>query len=222
MSNRKKSSAATATATAKGSDEVEQLLQAAQDEMLLKLSVDTHMSRVAPDYLDPDLHRRFHALRSRPSSSQSKSHSQQQKQSPAAPPQKPQRELKGEEENKEQLSKVIVDDELKGVLGDDLSARFAALKASLFSSSSSSNPTPAATTAANEVRIGLEKPNGDDNNEEDEVEKVIQWAMDAARLDPSPSSEDDDDHLDSDEDDDDSDDDDDVLKHKNKETKSRK
>ncbi|XP_022725694.1 coiled-coil domain-containing protein 1 isoform X2 [Durio zibethinus] len=216
MSNRKKCSAATAV----GSDEVEQLLQSAQDEVLLKLSVDSHMSRVAPDYLDPDLHRRFQALRSRPSSSQSKSHSLQQKQSSAAQPSKPRQEQK-EEEKKERISKVAVvdnvDEELRGVLGDDLSARFAALKASL---SSSSNPTPVAASTTNEVRIGLEKSNGD-YDEEDEVEKVIQWAIDAARLDPSPPSDDDNDQIDSDSDDNDSDDDDDP-KHKNKEPKSRK
>ncbi|EOX99043.1 hypothetical protein QUC31_014846 [Theobroma cacao] len=208
MSNRKKSSA-----TAE-SDEVEQLLQAAQDEMLLKLSVDSHMSRVAPDYLDPNLHRRFQALRSRPSTSQSKS--QLQKQSPA--PLKQQQQQK-EEEKKEQKSKVVVvgnvDEELRGVLGDDLSARFAALKASL-SSSFSSDPAPAATTKG--VSIGLDKSDGED--EEDEVENVIRWAMDAARLDPSPPSDDDDDHIDSDVDDNDDDNDDDYPKNKKKESKS--
>lgn len=217
MSNRKKSSAA----TAEGSDEVEQLLQAAQDEMLLKLSVDSHMSRVAPDYLDPDLHRRFQALRSRPSSSQSKSYSQQKKQSSKAPPSKPQQEQKEKEQKRERESKIVVvdnvDEELRGVLGDDLSTRFAALKASL---STSSNAAPVASTDTNEVRIGLEKSNSDDD-EEDEVEKVIRWAMDAARLDPSPPSDDDDDLIDSDEDDNDSEDGDDP-KHKNKDTKSRK
>ncbi|XVF01734.1 hypothetical protein REPUB_Repub04eG0114300 [Reevesia pubescens] len=215
MSNRKKSSAATTE-----SDEVEQLLQAAQDEMVLKLSVDNHMSRVAPDYLDPDLHHRFQALRSRPSTSQSKSksHSQHQKQSSSSPPPKPQQEQKenDEKEKKERKSKVVVDEELKGVLGDDLSARFAALKASLSSSS-------AATSATNEIPIGIEKTNVDDDDQEDEVEKVIQWAMDSARLDPSPpSDDDDDDHLDSDSDNNDSDDDDDDSKNKNRETKTRK
>lgn len=47
-------------------DPVDQLLQSAQDELLLKLSVDSHMSRVSPDYLLPDLDRRFQALKSRP------------------------------------------------------------------------------------------------------------------------------------------------------------
>ncbi|KAK8519021.1 hypothetical protein V6N13_017730 [Hibiscus sabdariffa] len=228
MSGRKKSSAATTEI-----DAVEQLLQAAQDEMLLEISVDSHMSRVAPDYLDPDLSRRFQALRSRPSSSRS----QQKKQPPAPapapapapelpPPQplKPQPEQKEDEERKGQKSKVVVadnvDEELKAVLGDDLSARFAALKASL--SSSSSNP---AASITNEVRIRLEKSDGEDD-EEDEVERVIQWAKDAARLDPSPASDDDDDDLigsGSVSNDNETDyDDDDDPKPKKKETKSRK
>jgi len=48
-------------------DEVEELLQAAEDELLLKLSLHSHISRLAPDYLPSDLDRRFHALKSRPS-----------------------------------------------------------------------------------------------------------------------------------------------------------
>ncbi|GMI74744.1 positive regulator of SKD1 [Hibiscus trionum] len=216
MSGRKNSSAATAEF-----DAVEQLLQATQDEMLLEISVDTHMSRVAPDYLDPDLSRRFQALRSRPSSSRSQQKKQSSAPAPLPPqPLKPQPEQKEDEERKEQKSKVVVadhvDEELKAVLGDDLSARFAALKASL--SSSSSNPTIASTT--NEVRIGLEKSDGE-VDEEDEVERVIQWAKDAARLDPSPASDDDDDLIGSDSDDNETDYDSDP-KPKKKETKSRK
>ncbi|KAK8529696.1 hypothetical protein V6N13_102599 [Hibiscus sabdariffa] len=222
MSGRRKSSATTTEI-----DAVEQLLQAAQDEMLLEISVDSHMSRVAPDYLDPDLSRRFQALRSRPSSSRS-----QQKKQPSAPapapelpppqPLKPQSEQKEDGERLEQKPKVVVadnvDEELKAVLGDDLSARFAALKASL--SSSSSNPTASIT---NEVRIGLEKSDGEDD-EEDEVERVIQWAKDAARLDPSPASDDDDDLIGSGSvsNDNETDYDDDDPKPKKKETKSRK
>lgn len=61
MSNRKKP-----TAAKNEEDPVDQLLQSAQDELLLKLSVDSHMSRVSPDYLLPDLDRRFQALKSRP------------------------------------------------------------------------------------------------------------------------------------------------------------
>ncbi|KAE8672739.1 Oxoprolinase 1 [Hibiscus syriacus] len=210
MSGRKKSSDATAD-----TDAVEQLLQAAQDEMLLELAVDSHMSRVAPDYLNPDLRRRFQALRSRPSSS----HPQQTKQSAAPPPTqlpKPQLEQKEDGDKKERESKAVVagdvDDELKAVLGDDLSARFAALKASL--SSSSSNSTAATT---NEFSIDLEKSDSEDD-EEDEVERVIQWAKDAARLDPSPASDDDDDLIGSDSGDNYTDYDDDP-KHRKKETK---
>ncbi|XWS68434.1 hypothetical protein CRYUN_Cryun04dG0089400 [Craigia yunnanensis] len=113
-------------ATAEVSDGVEQLLQAAQDELLLKLSVDSYIKKI-----------------------------------PAAPPPKLQQEEKEEEEKKERKSKVVVvdniDEELRGLLGDDLSIRFAALKASFSSSSNPNpNPTPAATTTTNEVRIGLE------------------------------------------------------------------
>ncbi|OMO62336.1 hypothetical protein COLO4_33123 [Corchorus olitorius] len=207
MSNRKKSSAA---ATAE-SDEVEQLLQAAQDQMLLKLSVDSHMSRVAPDYLDPDLSRRFQALRSRPSTSQSKL--QQRKQSSAAPPPPQQEENKEKEKKEERESKVVVvDEELRGMLGDDLSARFAALKASL--------PSSAPDSTTKEAGISIEKFDGEEEqDEEDEVEKVIRWAKDAARLDPSPPSDDDDDHIVSDEDYSDDDDDFDYPRNKKKEKK---
>ncbi|KAE8716823.1 Oxoprolinase 1 [Hibiscus syriacus] len=205
MSGRKKSSDATAD-----TDAVEQLLQAAQDEMLLELSVDSYMSRVAPDYLDPDLRCRFQALRSRPSSSQPKQEKESSAQPPLQPP-KPQLEQKEDGDKKGPEPKVAVDDELKAVLGDDLSARFAALKASL--SSSSSNPTASTT---NEVRVDLEKSDGEDD-EEDEVERVIQWAKDAARLDPFPAS-DDDDLIGSDSGDNDTDYDDDP-KHRKKETK---
>ncbi|GLT54311.1 hypothetical protein SLA2020_275190 [Shorea laevis] len=52
---------------AEKNDEVEELLQAAQDELLLKLSLDSHMSRLTPDYISSDLDRRFQALKSRPS-----------------------------------------------------------------------------------------------------------------------------------------------------------
>ncbi|CAI0416425.1 unnamed protein product [Linum tenue] len=40
----------------------------------------------------------------------------------------------------------------------------------------------------------------DEDDEEDEVEKIIRWAKDAARLDPSPPSDDDDCHSDDDDD----------------------
>lgn len=91
--------------------EVEELLQAAQDELLLKLSLDSHMSRVSPNYIDSDLDRRFQALKkSRPSSSSVVPQSQSQSQ-----------EHKSTDNNSN---------------NSDLSARFAALKAKGSSSSS--------------------------------------------------------------------------------------
>jgi hypothetical protein len=68
-----------------------------------------------------------------------------------------------------------VEEELKAVLGDDLSTRFAALKAS----SSSSSFIIAASASLHDAVA------------DDEVEKLIRWAKDAARLDSSPPSDDD-------------------------------
>ncbi|KAJ0239681.1 Uncharacterized protein HA466_0232830 [Hirschfeldia incana] len=151
-------------------DEVEQLLQAAQDEMILKLSVNSHASRSKPDYLDPDLHSRFLALRSKPS--QKKKTTKDQKRRPSPPP-----KSKDAEETP-----------------DDLMLRFAALKTTLPSSSSSVPPS-----VLRPSDLGDE---ADELGEDDEVEKLIQWAIDAARLDPSPPSDDDDDDRSSDNDDD--------------------
>ncbi|KAF8117802.1 hypothetical protein N665_0008s0144 [Sinapis alba] len=153
-------------------DEVEQLLQAAQDEMILKLSVNSHASRSKPDYLDPDLHSRFLALRSKPSQ---KTKTKEQKRRPISPP-----KSKDVEETP-----------------DDLMLRFAALKSTLPSSSSSSVPQSV-------LRPGEIGDDADELGEDDEVGKLIQWAIDAARLDPSPPSDDDDadDNRSSDNDDD--------------------
>lgn len=169
------------------SNEVEQLLQAAHDEMLLKLSVDSHIASISSNYLNADLDRRFQALKSRPSvpplSSQSKSQSQSQSR-----------------------PNVNVDDELKSFIGDDLSARFVALKAS---SSSSANDNKNNDGES----VGPKIPDADGDDGEDEVEKIIRWAKDAARLDPSPPSDDD---KDSDRDTDSDSDDDEELPQRNK------
>ncbi|XP_038875163.1 uncharacterized protein LOC120067697 [Benincasa hispida] len=151
-------------------EQVEQLLQAAQDDLMLKLSVDSHMSRVSPNYLDSDLNRRFQALRSRPSSTA------------AVPrnPRPPQPHIQSDSSSRPlSIENLVVDGESQSILGDDLAARFAALKASL---PSSTRPPP--SSIPNDV---------DSEDEEDEVEKLIQWAKDAARLDPSPPSEEDED-----------------------------
>ena len=153
-------------------DEVEQLLQAAQDEMILKLSVYSHASRSRPDYLDPDLHSRFLALRSKPSQQKKNKKTTEQKRRPVSPP-----KSKDVEETP-----------------DDLMLRFAALKSTLPSSSSASVPPSV-------LRPGEMGDEADELGEDDEVEKLIQWAIDAARLDPSPPSDDDDDDRSSDTDD---------------------
>ncbi|CAG7887509.1 unnamed protein product [Brassica rapa] len=142
-------------------DEVEQLLQAAQDEMILKLSVDSHASRSKPDYLDPDLHSRFLALRSKPSQQQKTKTKKDQKRRSIAPT-----KSKDVEETP-----------------DDLMLRFAALKSTL----------PSSSVPPSVLRPGEMGDDADELGEDDEVEKLIQWAIDAARLDPSPPSDDDDD-----------------------------
>ncbi|KAI3414345.1 uncharacterized protein J3R85_016453 [Psidium guajava] len=195
-------------------DEVDELLRAAQDDVLLKLSLNSHIARSSSGDIDPDLTRRFHALKSRPSA-------------PAAPSQPPPRPTASASSasSSSSPSPRQVDDELKAVLGDDLSARFAALRGSLYSSSPSSSPDAAAAgavgpSAAADGRDRRET--GDfnsrgehDRKEKDEVEKLIQWAVDAARLDPSPPS-DDDDNNDSDDDNDDSDEECEQRKNKQK------
>ncbi|KAL3850597.1 hypothetical protein ACJIZ3_012479 [Penstemon smallii] len=146
--------------TTNDEDEVEQLLRAAQDDMLLKLSLNSHMAHSSSSAIDPDLDRRFLALKK---------------------PKQPSTTTSNHKINKIDIGGAAE--------GDDLFARFTALKSSLPSHS----------------RSNLDKDESDkqteedeNNSEEDEVEKVIKWAIDAARLDPSSPSDDDDD-LDDDE-----------------------
>ncbi|XP_037465650.1 uncharacterized protein LOC119337593 [Triticum dicoccoides] len=128
--------------------EVEALLRAAQDAVLLKLQANSHLvsssSSAAsnplaldegPGPLDDDLARRLDALRSRP-----------------APPKRP---------------RGAPTPAAGGM--DEMEARFAALKG-------------AAVCPDKETRVRLEDLGGE-SDEEDEVEKVMRWAMDAARLD---------------------------------------
>ncbi|XP_008221085.1 PREDICTED: nucleolin [Prunus mume] len=162
-------------------DEVEELLQAAQDDMLLKLSLNSHLSRgVSLD--DADIGRRFEALKMKTVITG------------AAPGPGPGPAAAASSVSKSNSNSIQVDEELKEVLGDDLSTRFAALKASI--------PMPSSDAA---VRSSASSYNDivNDNDDEDEVEKLIRWAKDAARLDPSPPSDDDDDQDKSESDDDD-------------------
>ncbi|KAI9124868.1 hypothetical protein K1719_004195 [Acacia pycnantha] len=139
--------------TEKNRDEVDELLRAAQDELLLKLSLDSHLassssSTLSSVDLDADLERRFQALKS------------------------------------SQPSVGIASEvrESKPSLGDDIFSRFDTLKVK-------SNPS----LKQNPLVPFTEE---DDEDEDDQVEKLIQWAKDAARLDPSTPSDDDDDDKD--------------------------
>lgn len=180
-------------------DEVEDLLQAAQDEMLLKLSVDAHMSRVSPSYLHPDLHHRFQALK-KPSSSSSKI--KPNPRSLEVSLQTTEKKVKG----KDTASSQEIDDELKGVLGDDLLARFAALKG-------------VSKKSGGCDQFDQPSVNADSGDDEDEVEKVIRWAIDAARLDPSSPT---DDESDNDIEDDNGDDEDDDNRAEGNKRRQRK
>nr|XP_010941076.1 doublesex and mab-3 related transcription factor 3, truncated [Elaeis guineensis] len=172
--------------------EVEALLRAAQDDLLLKLRVDSHPISSRPsssfDALDSDLARRFEALKSPPPPL-----------STAAPPPQPSKPVgKG--------ATAPADGEWGRILGDDLAARFATLKGS----SSGPNPgiqqpdlmTPDVADFDDKAGAGAGAGGGDGVSEK-EVEKVMQWAMDAARLDPSKGDrgEDDDDDGESTDDD---------------------
>ncbi|KAI3900024.1 hypothetical protein MKW98_000924 [Papaver atlanticum] len=148
--------------------DVDELIKAAQDELLLKLSINSHTTT---NNLDLDLLHRFQALKSnnkKPSVSSSKTTTADSVSSKVSLP-------KNE--------------------GLDLDTRFNALKNKSGSSSA---------TTAEIGRLGFNDDNQSDGDEDDEVEKLIKWAKDAARLDPSPPSDDD---VDVDPEDDDTDDD---------------
>ncbi|PIA50412.1 hypothetical protein AQUCO_01300865v1 [Aquilegia coerulea] len=162
-------------------DEVEELLRATEDDMLLKLSVGSHhISRTSSSSLDQDLIRRFEALKT-PSVSKTITN---------VPPM--------EGSSRSQLKEKKKDGD-----GGDMFTRFSTLKNG--SCSGSSDSMMESSSEMSKVR----SDGGDGNtssNHEDEVSKVIQWAIDAARLDPSLS--DDDESNDDDDNDDDSESDD--------------
>lgn len=162
-------------------DDVEELLQAAQDDMLLKLSLNSHLSRgVSLD--DADIGRRFEALKMKTVITG------------AAPGAGAGPAAAASSVSKSKSNSIQVDEELKEVLGDDLSTRFATLKASI--------PMPSSDAAVRSSASSYYEIDND-NDDEDEVEKLMRWAKDAARLDPSPPSDDDDDQDKSESDDDD-------------------
>ncbi|KAJ0988669.1 hypothetical protein J5N97_007025 [Dioscorea zingiberensis] len=139
-----------------GDSEVDQLLRQAEDDVLLKLSVNAHT--VSDSSLDSDLARRFQALKS----------------PPALAPTASKAIIEGRVEPEGEEGKW------RRSLGDDLSARFAALKGC----SSEANKESSQSKTMMEI--------GGSDVEDDEVEKVMRWAVDAARLDPSRGDHDDD------------------------------
>lgn len=161
-----------------GDDEaVDSLLRAAEDELLLNLSLNSHMSRgishSSNSYIDPDLDHRFQSLKSsRPTPTSTKNLPTPASSSPAV------------------------------AAADDLLARFAALKGDSISLPSSSS----FQSNRLDERSDHGKILSSDGVDDDEVQKLIQWAVDAARLDPSPPIDSDDDSF-NDDDDDDSDED---------------
>ncbi|KAL9243954.1 hypothetical protein vseg_017784 [Gypsophila vaccaria] len=166
-------------------DEVEELLRAAQDAALLKLTVNSHSVHASSSDLHPDLEQRFRNLRTG-----SKSEG------------KPKPIAKKTEGLESKAVKREVEDG-----DDDLLARFAALKASIPKPPNCADNLPGSNLVGTSNIV-----EDDEEDEEDEVEKVIRWAKDAARLDPSPPSDDDlvDDDDDVDDDSEKSDDDDDT------------
>ncbi|XP_062107975.1 uncharacterized protein LOC133818889 [Humulus lupulus] len=166
--------------TTQAEAEVDELLKAVQDDMLLNLSLNSHLARVSPNYIDSDLDTRFRALKSTPSKSTHTKPSPTSYATADPPPQLPNQTLDPQP-----------DPELKAVLGDDLSARFAKLRASL----SQSPAAPISGSGGGGPNTSMESFDEDeeeDEDEDDEVEKLIRWAKDAARLDPSPPSDEDD------------------------------
>ncbi|XP_042402216.1 histone-lysine N-methyltransferase EHMT2-like [Zingiber officinale] len=167
--------------------EVEQLLRAAEDDLLLKLSVGTHSSRSSP--LDPNLARRFEDLKSPPPPPSS-----------AVQP-RPLDPLITV--TKGGASSASDDRQWGEVLGDDLAMRFAALKGS--SSSGAGRSDPGIKNSGLEMpqrKLPFEEEEEKEEEEEEEeeeggvskkeVDKLLQWVMDSARLDPSKSDDEDD------------------------------
>lgn len=163
-------------------DEVEELLRAAEDATLLRLNVNAHTVHGSSSDLQPDLNHRFQVLKGG-----SKATTKMGASTIWAPV--------------PEAAKVKEDEG-----EDDLFARFAALKASLSKTSSCAISSSADVNTSCNTPGNISKLPGDslgvvdniDAEDEDEVEKVIRWAMDAARLDPSPPSDEDDDTKDDD------------------------
>ncbi|KAK1325938.1 hypothetical protein QJS10_CPA01g00454 [Acorus calamus] len=176
--------------------EVEEMLRAAEDHLLLDISVGSHTTS---DNLGPDLSRRFHALRSTPS------------RSTKTLPKKDSGEKAIRRGGGGGVEDVGMGSESSS-LDAELLARFASLKGSGGASGDGGGggSFDSALPGTESWKVGR----SDRVSEAEEVEKVLQWAMDAARLDPSPPTDDDDDG-----DDDDFDDDNEDVRKKDKHNK---
>ncbi|GAB4851969.1 hypothetical protein Ancab_016160 [Ancistrocladus abbreviatus] len=173
MNNKKKKS------TGPASDEVEEMLREAEDAVMLKLNINSHLAHVCTSDLHPDLDRRFQALKSG-----------------SAPSKKPyaSKTISSETGKMEQYVVLKEDEE------QDLFARFAALKASTPKPSFAGSSLPSVRYNQEHGSDQVNKLIADSNtftecqygNNDNEVQKVIMWAMDAARFDPSPSSDEED------------------------------
>ncbi|CAI9769697.1 unnamed protein product [Fraxinus pennsylvanica] len=134
-------------------DEVQQLLRAAQDDLLLKLSVDSHMARASSSSrtsMDPDLERRFESLKSKPKNTSTAAVST----------------ITAIDDDKDQV-KVNITNNIGGFEEDDLFARFTALKNSIPSHNRKND------IDSSEVVSSQQEEENDD--EEDEVEKNGWW-----------------------------------------------
>ncbi|XP_020590979.1 uncharacterized protein LOC110031889 isoform X2 [Phalaenopsis equestris] len=153
--------------------EVEEMLRAAEDELLTGLRVGSHT--ISSSSLDHDLARRFDALKA-----------------PRLRPPMAIQPIRTPQPSAPQSKSLETKDQIYGdPMNDDLMARFAALK------SLASKPEPMVDPISNREDITDDEQSEDledgDMVSKKEVDKVIMWAMDAARLDPSVNNDEDND-----------------------------
>ncbi|KAG0502144.1 hypothetical protein HPP92_002216 [Vanilla planifolia] len=167
-----KTRAASSSATA--ASEVEEMLRAAEDELLLGLRVGSHTISSSSSSLDSDLTRRFEALKS-----------------PCVPPNR--KSTTSRSRPSESRRKPLLGTYRDAIDEADLMARFAALKGPI-RSDSPLQPAPAADLIKDREDSVVDDESEDGEGEggvsKKEVDQVMQWAMDSARLDPSISDED--------------------------------
>ncbi|XP_031496303.1 uncharacterized protein LOC116261602 [Nymphaea colorata] len=170
-------------------DEVEELLRVAQDDVFLRLNVNSHRLHSSSSGLDADLDRRFAALKV-----------------PSAQKPNPSAACNESEEKRGQIG----DGKSGDVFGAELSARFLALKGPMKGEADVAMKQP-----MDSLSVAAGNGCGEDEDFDSEVQKLLEWAKDAARLDSSRSDEEDE-GSDGDDDDDDDESDDDRAESKMK------